>query len=168
MTSLPSFISPDLIDFVYIDLDGVVADFETAMEHDGYDDPKVFKYKPGAYTYLPFMPGAIDAVEQIRDAFGAKRVWFLTKPPRNAPYVWAEKAIWVRHHLGDDGLHNLIITMDKSHVGTSRSILIDDRPHKGGVERFRGHFIHFDQDWKKALADLSAVVSKRIDQPTNE
>lgn len=151
--------STSLVDFVYVDLDGVVADFDTAKINQGHLDGDIFKRLPGAYTYLPFMSGAEEAVRLLRLTFGMERVWFLTKPPKNAPYVWAEKALWVQHYLGDIALHNLIITMDKSHVGTEKSILIDDRPHKGGVDRFRGTFIHFDRDWKKALQDLQVVLS---------
>ena len=154
-------IPEDVIDFAYIDLDGVIADFELEMNAQGYLDPKVYKYVPGAYTYLPLMSHAMEAVKTLRAAMGAERVWFLSKPPCNAPYVWAEKAIWMRHHFGDVGLHNLIITMDKSHVGTEKSLLIDDRPHKGGVDRFRGTFIHFRDGWHQVFDDLRLVLTIR-------
>jgi len=156
---LPS-VPKELIDFAYVDLDGVTADFEQGMRDRGHSDPKIYKYEPGAYTYLPFMPHAIEGIKSLRAAFGAERVWFLSKPPSGAPYVWAEKAIWVRHHLGEIGLHNLIITMDKSHVGTEKSVLFDDRPHKGGVSNFRGKLIHFDSTWQNALSDLRETLAE--------
>lgn len=156
--TFPLSVSESAVDFVYIDLDGVVADFETSMVAQGYSDGKVFKYVAGAYAYLPFMPGAAEAIQTLRASFGCHRIWFLSKPPANAPYVWTEKALWARRHLGEEGLHNLIITMDKSHVGTEKSVLIDDRPHKGGVSRFRGKFIHFNLNWDKALRDLQQHI----------
>jgi hypothetical protein len=103
---------------------------------------------------------ATEAIAALRAAM-PKRVWFLTKPPANAPYVWAEKALWIRKHFGEEGLHNLIVTMDKSHIGTNKSVLIDDRPHKGGVSRFRGKLIHFDKDWDKAMDDLQNYQGTR-------
>jgi hypothetical protein len=50
--------------------------------------------------------------------------------------------------------------MDKSHVGTERSILIDDRPHQGGVSKFRGTFIHFNSTWQNAFADLRTALRR--------
>jgi 5'(3')-deoxyribonucleotidase len=148
-------IPEDVIDFVYCDMDGVIADFEAKMKLHGMDG-KTYKYRPGAYVHLPLMEGALEAVAHLREQFPG-RVMFLTKPPVDAPYVYTEKALWMREHFGDEGLKHLIIAMDKSHIGTSRSILIDDRPHKGGVANFRGHFIHFT-GWSKALLDIDILI----------
>lgn len=163
-------ISENVIDFVYIDMDGVVADFDISSQKLG-QPAGTFKYRPGAYAYLPVYLGAKEAVAELRRLF-PKRVWFLTKPPKNAPYVFSEKALWIREHFGDEGLEHLIITMDKSHVGTDRSVLIDDRPHKGGVEHFRGAVVKFggalpvEEHWTAALGEIEKLVQHRetIDQ----
>lgn len=42
---------------IYIDMDGVLADFEKAAELHGLD-PKEFKMLAGAYRHLEWMPGA--------------------------------------------------------------------------------------------------------------
>lgn len=157
-----------VVDYIYVDMDGVIADFEIkAIEH-GLE-PKIFKMRPGAYTHLPLYLGARSAITHLREMFGSDKIWFLTKPPRNAPYVYAEKAIWMWENFGDDGLHNLIVTMDKSHVGTERSFLLDDRPHKGGVENFRGHFVHFGAEehaishWPLAIKKVEQECVRRLE-----
>lgn len=139
---LQAIVDSNVIDDVYIDLDGVTADFMSACLASGLE-PDEFKHRPGSYLWLKPFPDALKAIELLRTAF-PQRVWFLTKPPKGSPYAYGEKALWVQEHLGDEGLDHLIITQHKGKVGSTRSVLIDDRSHKGGVGEFRGTFIHFD------------------------
>ena len=60
---------------IYIDMDGVLADFEKAADLHGLD-PKEFKMLPGAYRHLEWMPGAENALEYLI-ANGAN-VWIAT------------------------------------------------------------------------------------------
>ena len=177
LTAFPNLrleVRADVIDEVFIDLDGVTADFEHEMNAGGHhaDD---FKLMPGSYLWLPPIKDALDSIHQLNKAFPA-RVWFLTKPPKFSPYAYVEKALWVQRYFGDDGLHQLIVTQNKSLVGTEKSILIDDRIHKGGVEQFRGTVIHFGApinteaqrssiipaiDWQSTHRIINELVERR-------
>lgn len=161
-------IDDGVIDHVYIDLDGVTADFEDGMNRVGMEADE-FKMTPGSYVWLKPMPLAKEAIYILWQLF-PKRVWFLTKPPKFSPYAYVEKALWVQHHFGDDGMHQLIVAQDKSLVGTEKSVLIDDRPHKGNVEKFRGRLIHFGSEvqpgialgWKQVLNTINSLVEQRL------
>jgi 5'-nucleotidase len=144
------------IDYIFADLDGVTADFDHAITN-GSHDPQVFKMQPGSYVWLPPIDGALEAIRRLEEKYPGK-VWFLTKPPRFSPYAYVEKALWVQRHFGDEGLHRLIVAQDKSLMGTVLSVIIDDRPHKGGVDKFRGTVIHFGSEetpnWAAVLVKL--------------
>lgn len=148
----------DSIDYIFVDLDGVAADFEHCIR--AGHDPKIFKMQPGSYVWLPPIEGAIEAIQLLEEKFPGK-VWFLTKPPRFSPYAYVEKALWVQHHFGDEGLHRLIVAQDKSLMGTVNSIIVDDRPHKGGVDKFRGTVIHFGSEetpnWAATIKKILAI-----------
>lgn len=139
---LSDVVDSSIIDDLYIDLDGVVADYIKAANRCGAV-PEEFKYYPGAYLWLEFIPNALESIQLLRTIF-PQRVWFLSKPPQGSPYAYGEKALWTLQHLGQEGLDNLIITMDKSKVGSGTSVIVDDRPHKANLEKFRGEVIHFD------------------------
>ena len=147
-----------VIDDVYIDLDGVTADFEKARDALGHTSEQ-FKLTMGSYLWLELVEGALDSINYLRRLF-PDRVWFLTKPPKYSPYAYVEKALWVQRYFGNDGLHSLIVAQNKSLVGTSRSILVDDRPHKGGVDRFRGTVVFFGGDVNTESPRSSLIPAK--------
>ena len=95
-----------------------------------------------AEAALPPMPLALWGVENVIRLYGLENTFFLSKPPTGNYYAWAEKAMWVARFFPDLE-RNLIITHNKAACGTSESVLIDDRLHKGGVANFRGEVIHF-------------------------
>ncbi len=140
---------------LFIDSDGVIADFDKMMKSLGMTADE-FKHEPGAYTYLEPMPGVEDALKQLKqlDDLGEIRVWVATKTPAGSPYSYTEKVLWFRWHFPwlED---RVILCHDKSLLGCGKDMLIDDRPHKGNAALFRGRFIHFASpacpDWKAAL-----------------
>ncbi len=150
------------LDYLFIDLDGVAADFDAARMDRHPDD---FKHTPLCYTYLPTYPGIFLGLEQVKLLVGEDKIWFASKPPKRSPYAYGEKAGWVQHHFGDWGLHRLIITQDKSLLGTEKSVIIDDRPHKGNLAAFRGKVITFGSGpnkslhWNDAITDLQRILS---------
>jgi hypothetical protein len=117
----------------------------------------VFKYLPGTYLYLPITPGATEALQTLRhyDEDNLIRVWVLTKTPSCTPYAYTEKILWYRQHFKwlED---RVILTHDKSLLGTEEDLLLDDRPHKANAELFRGGLEIFDvqdplESWNKFM-----------------
>lgn len=147
------------IDNIFIDLDGVTADFETCLIKSGVS-ADVFKHTTGSYIWLQPMPFAIESIQKLNQIL-PKHVWFLTKPPRDCIQAWSEKAHWVRRYFGPEGLDQLIITQDKGLLGTKNSILIDDRAHKGNVKNSPGTFIHFSGTKSRFI---DPQVKKLVDQ----
>ena len=156
-------------DNIFIDLDGVTADFDHGTTAAGLE-PDIFKRQAGSYLWLPPVKDSIEAIQFLMKALPG-RVWFLTKPPKHTPYAYVEKALWVQRYFGDDGLHALIVTQDKSLIGTANSVLVDDRPHKANVENFRGVVFHFlsEQypDWQRVIAGLVHLGARRAAEPVD-
>jgi hypothetical protein len=147
------------VDYIFVDLDGVTFDFDCGFNDAGMS-PNDFKHYPSAYVYLPLMLNAFQSIQILENIFPGK-VWFLTKPPKNSPYAYSEKALSVLNAFGSDWLHRLVISQDKSLLGTERSIIFDDRPHKANLKEFRGDIITFTS-WQQALADLEELLTTRV------
>lgn len=138
---------------VFIDLDGVVVDFEAYMHAHTMTSEEV-KKQNGAYLSMPAIPGALDAVRSII-GMGYK-VWIATKPPTGIAYAYADKAQWVLTHL-PELKRRIILTHDKGLLGSIDDYLIDDRPHKANCEQFSGKLISYSEsnEWPSILAYLS-------------
>lgn len=129
---------------VYIDMDGVIADFDLAMTETGLEASKL-KLIPGTYVNLKPMKGAYLGVQSLM-ALGFD-VFSLTKIPTKNPYAAAEKLIWIEKHF--PMLHDrVIISSDKGAVGTARDFLIDDHPDWANASNFRGILIPFGETHK--------------------
>lgn len=139
---------------IYIDMDGVIADFEKAAALHGMA-PKEFKLLPGAYRHLDWMPGAENALDHLLEQ-GAN-VWIATKIPHANPLAATEKLQWWSDRR-PDMMKNVIITPDKGTLGNEYDVLIDDRPHKAHCENFPGTLLHFGSkqfpDWACVIASL--------------
>ena len=144
---------------LFLDSDGVVANYGQALEESGAhtDD---FKMMPGVYLWLPVMPGAKEAIAELKllDDADYLRVWVLTKTPTGCPYAYTEKVLWYRKNFPwlED---RVILTHDKHLVGTESDFLLDDRPHKANANLFRGTFIVFDENapeesWNKFMIEV--------------
>lgn len=120
---------------IYVDMDGVIADFE---EHLLGRNPKVIKLLPGTYISLKPIIGAIEAVRMLIEA--GHDVYLATKIPTHNVLAATEKLHWINQYF-PEMIAKTIITPDK---GCLRGdILIDDRKHKANCENFEGTFIHF-------------------------
>lgn len=152
---------------LFIDSDGPVADFDHSLKADGRE-ADVFKLHAGIYLYLPVTRGAADALQALKELDDADklRVWILTKTPSNSPYAYTEKVLWYRQHFPwlED---RVILTHDKSLLGSENDMLLDDRPHKANADKFRGTFVYFDPMWpQKSWDNFIVLVAQRlIEQP---
>jgi len=83
---------------LFIDLDGVIADFITAMH--SHPLRKISPYDehpdtiPGIFRNLNPIIGAIEAVKILLDS-NQYEVYFLSTAPWNNPSAWTDKRLWL-------------------------------------------------------------------------
>jgi len=147
----------------YIDSDGPVADFDKALKKSGLHTDE-FKHLPGTYLWLDVTPGATNALDDLKrfDDEGKIRVWILTKTPSGSPYAYTEKVLWYREHFPwlED---RVILTHDKSLMGTKHDFILDDRPHKANADKFKGTFTLFDvQHPKRSWEEFYSLIENEI------
>lgn len=141
---------------VFIDMDGVIVDFDGYCRQ--YDlSPSVVKHQKGAYRAMSPIPGALEAVRELISL--GYEVWIATKPPKGGSHAYTEKAEWVAEHLPELA-NRVIVTHDKGLLGSRDDFLCDDRPHKANCERFAGTLLRFidGYHWAHALQMLRAVA----------
>lgn len=146
---------------LYIDLDGVVADFELALnthplrKNPPYDiHPDMI---PGIFRDLSPIENAIESVQKILQSEHYE-VFFLSTAPWNNPSAWTDKRLWLEDHFGEIINRKLILTHRKDLL--KGDILIDDRPNNGAKD-FEGEIIQFSSkifpDWASVLTYLSLI-----------
>lgn len=134
---------------LYVDMDGVLVDFDSGVNRlssrmsnlyaDHPDDA------PGVFALMDPVPGAIEAVERLADRFD---VYILSTAPWKNPSAWSDKLEWIQMHLSDSFTKRLILCHHKDLL--LGDYLIDDSPRNGASE-FPGKWIHFGSaefpDW---------------------
>jgi len=134
---------------IFVDMDGVIVDFESAMKEANLRGDELKKMK-GAYLNMRPIEGAISAVRSLIGM--GFEVWIATKPPTGVPHAYSDKAEWIMNHL-PELKRRIIITHDKGLLGDADDFLCDDRPHKANCEKFQGILIPFvdGYHWPDAL-----------------
>jgi 5'-nucleotidase len=142
---------------VYIDMDGVLSDFDKRfkeLEAQGFKGSSVFKH-PEAYKDLEPIEGAIAAWHSLQEKY---ETYILSTPAWSNPDSWSEKRIWVEKFLGKSAHKKLILCHHKGLV--MGDYLIDDRK-ANGVGDFKGEHIHFGTeeypDWSAVLQRLGII-----------
>lgn len=131
---------------LFIDLDGVVADFVSAMNtHPLIEDIRYTQNPdtiPGIFRHLKPINAAIKSVKKLLKS-PKYDVYFLSTAPWNNPSAWTDKRLWLAEQFGDIINRRLILTHRKDLV--KGDILIDDRPNNG-TKDFEGELIKFGSD----------------------
>ena len=165
---------------VYVDLDGVLCDFDShyraltgiIMDWSDYNagrtkvQPRVGKKggpwwkplldHPTFYRDLPLMPGALDLWEMLLPY----EPYILSAMCPHIPQSGRQKLEWCAEHLGLDH-HRVIVVgdrMDKPRYCLPGDILLDDQP--SNIENWNvegGYGIRF-VSVEQAIADLSKVL----------
>lgn len=142
---------------LYLDMDNVLVDFESAFKH--FPDETLARYEgdlddiPGIFEKMDPMPGAIEAFHELSGLFDT---YILSTAPWDNPSAWTHKVEWVHKHLGggpDSPAYKRLILTHHKHLNIG-DFLVDDRT-KNGADRFPGEHIHFGTE---VFADWSNVV----------
>ena len=138
---------------VYVDMDNVLVDFQSAFPKLSKDVLEEYKDDkddiPGIFALMEPMPGAIESFIELTKYF---ETYVLSTAPWNNPSAWSDKLLWTKKYLGEHALKRLILTHHKNL--NSGDYLIDDRT-KRGVASFPGEHIHFGTE---KFPDWSAVM----------
>lgn len=146
--SQPPEPGPPLVDtrkILYIDMDGVLVDFESGLRR--IPEEVQLEYGehrdriPGIFSLMDPMPGALDAYAELSGLFNT---FILSTAPWENPSAWTDKLLWAKRYLGDLCTKRLILTHRKDL--NRGDFLVDDRPHRGHALDFQGEFIHFGSD----------------------
>lgn len=130
---------------MFIDMDGVIADFDTAAEKWGknigisgeeFKKRKMYRQE-NFYAELELMPGAKQAIEELDSIC---EIAFVSAPSWDNPYSFTEKRLWIEKHFGQWGRKRMDLSFRKGlYMG---HYLIDDRT-KYGAGDFIGEHIMF-------------------------
>ena len=130
---------------IYIDMDGVISDFEKAAKTTkplGYKSNPPFP-RPDKwvdYRNLDIIPGAKEALWYLNDYHD---IFIATTPPWDRPEVWGHKKEWIEDHF-PFLKQKMILTHRKDLL--IGDILIDDSNYRG-QPNFQGEWYWFNKNW---------------------
>ncbi|MDV0447480.1 hypothetical protein MsAg5_13790 [Methanosarcinaceae archaeon Ag5] len=149
---------------LYIDMDNVLVDLESAIEQLDEETRQKRKGNPAAgisstYDEIPGifmlprpMSGAVDSFNVLCDHFD---VYILSTAPWENETAWSDKLLWVKKWLGDGAYKRLILSHHKNL--NKGDFLVDDRSKNGAAE-FEGEWIQYGSekfpDWETVLKYL--------------
>ncbi|WP_375561219.1 hypothetical protein ACE193_01310 [Bernardetia sp. OM2101] len=140
---------------IYVDMDGVLCDYQSAFEEAIQLNPKIAfpQSQFDFYRKLKPIQNAIESVKLLlqKDSF---EIYILTAPSIYNPMSYTEKRIWIEDYFGIEMVEKLIISPNKSLL--KGDYLIDDSKEGRGQENFEGELIHFGSEpfpnWKMILS----------------
>ena len=146
---------------IYIDLDNVVFDYDTARNDALAKTPDIRwpQSQCGFFLNLKPIEGAIDGVKTL---FEDERFdcWFLSAPSVMNPLSYTEKRLSVERHFGLEYAKKLILSPDKSLL--KGRFLIDDNIKGKGQDKFQGDLIHFGSESIKNWTDVISFINSYL------
>ena len=139
---------------LYIDMDGVAADFDKARDQILEVDPDGHecKVRDGFFAGLDLVEGAKEALHELGEHY---ELYFLSTPTWSNSQCAKEKFDWVKEHFPELMFKRLILCHNKGLL--KGDYLIDDRI-TNGVDSFEGEHIHFGVEpflsWDKVVVYL--------------
>ena len=157
---------------LYLDMDGVVADFDGYVENvlgepataERWPDDKwaIIKQHPRLYRELDLTPEAESLVDFCRQwtKDNNYELLFLSAVPHDNDIHWAfyDKVIWAQRYFPDIPVHFGPYSQDKQHHCRPGDILIDDRT--SNIEQWRasgGIGIHHRGDLVNTMKSLRLI-----------
>ena len=141
---------------VYVDMDGVLVDFESGIQSLSAEEGTLYENKldevPGIFSRMKPIKGALEAFEKLNKHFD---VYILSTAPWENPTALNDKLNWIKQNIGDLAKKRVIFSHNK-HLNMG-DYLIDDRI-ANGAGSFKGTHIHFGTDqfpnWESVLEYL--------------
>lgn len=97
-----------------------------------------------------------------------REVYLVSAPHKSNPYSYSEKSLWVKKHLGEEWLDNLILTRDKTVIDLC--ILIDDKPEPIGKMEPSWEHVLFNQSYNQHCTGkmrMYAWTNDEVEKITN-
>lgn len=148
---------------VWIDMDGVVADFvpkateeadKMGLTFQQFADRNAYRDIENFYRDLPLYPGAKDAIEKL-EASGKYDLYFLSAPSWGNISCFSDKRIWVENHFPTFYKKMGLSFQKGHHLG---HYLIDDRTKYGAGDFIGEHIMFGNNDYP----DWDAVLNKLL------
>jgi len=144
---------------VYVDMDGVLVDFQSGIKLLSDKELVLFENKfdevPGIFSKMKPIDGALEAFEKLNKHFD---VYILSTAPWENPTALNDKLAWIKQNIGDLAKKRVIFSHNK-HLNMG-DYLIDDRLANGAGD-FKGTHIHFGTDkfpnWASVLNYLNIL-----------
>ena len=141
---------------VFLDMDGVIADFDGHFNNSNFSSKKEAALTPGFYRSLPVLGDCHEYVELLYNRYD---LYIATAPKWLNHDCYKEKIEWVKEHfpyLYDE--KRILIVPNKGLL--SGFAIIDDHPEWNNCEDFDGEVIKFEGNWDDVFHHLITSPSK--------